>query len=107
MFINKRTDSILEYLKRNKKATVEDLSTALYASESTIRRDLAELQTNGLIARYHGGAMLLEDAGEISLFARSEQDMRDKEICAAIAVNRLPKFNTVFIDNSSTCRALA
>ena len=107
MFVNKRTDSIMEYLKTNKKATIEELGKALYASESTIRRDLAEMQKSGLIARYHGGAMLLEDFGEISLFVRSERDMRDKELCAAIAVNRLPKFNTVFIDNSSTCLALA
>lgn len=107
MLINKRTDSILSYLKQHKKATIDELSKALYASESTVRRDLTDLQKSGLIARYHGGAMILEDSGEISLFVRSEQNAQDKEQCAAIALNYLPKFNTVFIDNSSTCLALA
>ena len=106
MFINKRVDSILEYLKFHRQATIEELSKELYASHSTIRRDLVEMEENGLVKRYHGGAILLKDRNEIPLSVRTEQGMNEKECCAEIAVQHIPDFNTVFIDNSSTCLAL-
>ena len=107
MFVNEKANLVLDYLKLHKKASIEELSKAIYASESTVRRNLTELQNSGLIARYHGGAILLEDTGEVSLFGRTEREINDKTQCANIALRNLPAFNTVFIDNSSTCLALA
>lgn len=107
MFVNEKANLVLDYLKLHKKASIEELSKAIYASESTVRRSLTELQNSGLIARYHGGAILFEDTGEVSLFVRTEREITDKTQCANIALRNLPAFNTVFIDNSSTCLALA
>lgn len=110
MFVNERASQIIEYLKVHKKATIGELSKALFASESTVRRDLTEMQEAGLVARYHGGAILLEGVGEVSIFARAEKDAESKNRCADIAIKHLSPFaafNTVFIDNSSTCLALA
>lgn len=113
MFVNERAYQIMDHLKIHKKATIAELSKALFASESTIRRDLAEMQEQGLIARYHGGAILLEGIGETSIFFRAEKDQEAKDACAAIAQKHIPPptgpepVNTLFIDNSSTCLALA
>lgn len=110
MFINERANAIIEYLRIHKKATISELAEHLYASESTVRRDLAEMQSSGLIARYHGGAILLDGSGEVSIFARAERDATAKEACALNAIEKLDgliKYNTIFIDNSSTCLALA
>ncbi len=110
MFVNERANSIIEYLRIHKKATIGELAEHLYASESTIRRDLAEMQSVGLIARYHGGAILLDGNGEVSIFARAERDATAKDACAKLAIeklNGLIQYNTIFIDNSSTCLALA
>lgn len=107
MFINEKATLILDYLKLHKKASIEELGKAIFASESTVRRSLTDLQNSGLVARYHGGAILLEDTGEVSLSVRTERDIADKKQCANIALNNLPPFNTVFIDNSSTCLTLA
>ena len=110
MFINERANSIIEYLRVHKKATISELAEHLYASESTIRRDLAEMQSIGLIARYHGGAILLDGNGEVSIFARAERDSAAKDDCAELAIEKLDgliKYNTIFIDNSSTCLAFA
>lgn len=110
MFINERANAIIEYLRIHKKATIGELAEHLFASESTVRRDLSELQSVGLIARYHGGAILLDGNGEVSIFARAERDAASKDACAELAVtrlNRLISYHTIFIDNSSTCLALA
>lgn len=107
--ITQRTNQIIDYLKVHKKATVSELSAVLFASESSIRRDLKEMQNSGIIARYHGGAVLLDGTSEISMFARSEFATEDKNACAEIALRHIPTqcYNTIFIDNSSTCLNLA
>lgn len=103
----KRSLSIIEYLKKNKTATVEELSSYLYVSAATVRRDLNEMQKLGQIERSHGGAVLVEDADEISIFVRQIKNAREKERAASVALKHLPEFTTVFIDNSSTCLAIA
>jgi len=106
MSYTERSLSILEYLKKNKKASVEELSAYMYVSAATIRRDLNEMQKMGQIERSHGGAILVENADEISIFVRQIKNAREKERTASVALKRLPEFSTVFIDNSSTCLAL-
>lgn len=107
MFVNQRFKLIADYLKEKKKATVEELAALLYVSPATIRRDLLEMQKMGVIARTHGGALYIENSAEISIFVRLEKNAREKEQAASVALGHLPPFQTVFIDNSSTCLALA
>ncbi|MBQ7324032.1 MAG: DeoR/GlpR transcriptional regulator [Clostridia bacterium] len=107
MPINDRTKKILDYLKETKSASVEELASMLYVSGATIRRDLNKMQKLGQIERSHGGAILMENADEISIFIRQTKNAREKENVASIALKHLPPFKTVFIDNSSTCLALA
>lgn len=104
---SERTNAIIEYLKKNKTATVEQLSRTLFVSPATVRRDLTEMQKLGQIERNHGGAVLVENADEISIFIRLAKNAKEKEQTATLALNHLPDFSSVFIDNSSTCLALA
>ena len=97
----------MDFLKEHKTAYVRELAHSLYASEATIRRDLAELKKMGLIERSHGGAVLPENADEISMFVRINKNAREKERAASVALKILPDFKTVFIDSSSTALALA
>ena len=107
MFTNERQNKIMDFLKEHKTAYVRELAHSLYASEATIRRDLAELKKMGLIERSHGGAVLPENADEISMFVRINKNAREKERAASVALKILPDFKTVFIDSSSTALALA
>ena len=107
MFVNERFNSITEYLKERKRASVTELSNVLYVSPATVRRDLLEMQKMGLVARTHGGALYLDNSDEVSIFVRLEKDSLEKELTASVALDRIPPFQTVFIDNSSTCLALA
>ena len=107
MALNERQNGILAILKESKRADVAKLAKALFVSEATIRRDLAEMKSMGLIERSHGGALLPENAEEISIFFRMEKNAREKEKAATKALPHIPYFKSVFIDSSSTVLALA
>ena len=107
MALSERQNEILRILKNDKKAAVSSLAEELYVSEATIRRDLAEMQNMGLIERSHGGAILPDNADEISIFFRMEKNANEKERAVTKAILHIPPFKSVFIDSSSTALALA
>lgn len=107
MFTSERFKMISDYLKEHNRATVDELSHVLYVSMATVRRDLSEMQKLGMIQRTHGGAVFIDNADEVNIFVRIEKNANDKEKTAGIALPHLPEFSSVFIDNSSTCLALA
>ena len=107
MALNERQNEILSLLKEKKKASVSKLAKAFYVSEATIRRDLIEMQSMGLVERSHGGALLPENSEEISIFVRMEKNANEKERVATKALPYVPFFKSVFIDSSSTALALA
>ena len=107
MALTERQNEILKWLKENKSAGVNELSKALFVSEATIRRDLAEMKSMGLVERSHGGALLPENAEEISIFFRMEKNANEKERAATKALPYIPSFKSLFIDSSSTALALA
>lgn len=107
MFTSERFKMISDYLKEHSRATVDELSHYLYVSMATVRRDLAQMQKLGIIQRTHGGAVFIDNADEVNIFVRIEKNANDKEKTASIAITHIPEFSSVFIDNSSTCLALA
>ena len=56
-----RLKEIIAILNKHGQITVRELSVHLIASEMTIRRDLNDLEEDGIIRRTHGGAILLGD----------------------------------------------
>lgn len=105
MFTKERFKIIEEYLKKNSRATVEELANLLFVLKATVRRDLTEMEKLGQIKRTHGGA-IYNNQDELNIFVRIENNSKDKEETAKIALKNIPQFNTAFVDNSSTCLAL-
>ena len=103
MLVNERHDKILNILKERKSATVNYLASVLYISKSTIRRDLATLQSKGFIKHEYGGAILVDEASYTlpiefrTLKAKSEKRNIGKE--AALLVE---DGDVIFLDSSST-----
>jgi DeoR/GlpR family transcriptional regulator of sugar metabolism len=63
--INERQHIILELLGHNDQTTVKELASRLNVSSVTIRQDLNFLESEGLLKRVHGGAVL-KDADDLS-----------------------------------------
>lgn len=103
-----RRKRIVELVTKKTFVTVEELSQALFSSESTIRRDLVYLEKEGVIRKTHGGAGLLrEDYVEWPLLFRQKDNTDLKEIIANKAISHVKNDQTLFIDSSSTCFFLA
>ena len=66
MLNKEREQEILNILKMtNGFVTVKSLCDTLYASESSIRRDLQSLEKRGLVKRNYGGAELVTNFSHI------------------------------------------
>lgn len=107
MLLEQRHRSILDYLNRKKSITVQELSAMLFVSEATIRRDLSEMEKQGLLKRSHGGAVLFESSsGETSLLVREQKNVREKQSIAHLALDFISSNSTIFMDSSSTAGML-
>jgi DeoR family transcriptional regulator of aga operon len=58
--LNRRSEQIIKVLLRTGSATIEEILEVAGSSAPSIRRDLARLESRGLIRRTHGGATLVE-----------------------------------------------
>lgn len=103
MLIIDRHQQILEILKRERSAGVTRLARELFASEPTIRRDLAYLEEQGYLKRVYGGAVIggAPDR-EIPYNVRAEEQGDAKTIIARKAAKYLHKGAVIFLDGSST-----
>lgn len=104
-----RRQQILEIMRRNNQfVSVEQLCNELFSSGATIRRDLHDLETNRLIRRTRGGAILVEGStSEDPIAFRENQNSMKKQIIAELASRHIHDGMTLFLDSSSTVGALA
>lgn len=103
-----RQHQILDLLKEERFVTVNYLCSKLYASEATIRRDLAEMNEKGLLYRVRGGAASIDGTNEDApLLLRTNTEIAKKQIIASLALNYISENDTIFLDSSSTISTLA
>ena len=87
MFSEERQQKIAEMLKRKLSLKVNDLATFFNVSESTIRRDLRDMEEVGLLSRTHGGAVSFSVTNFEPTFKEKEDENLDKK--TSIAKERL------------------
>lgn len=102
MLKTERQDEILAILKKNKYASVQELGAALYASQPTIRRDLAQLEAAGYVMRSHGGVILRDERIDTPVAFRSSTKTRQKMLISHAAAGLIGDSRTIFIDASTT-----
>lgn len=107
MSFKERENAILEYLRQNRRATIDELCAHLFVSEPTMRRDLAALNSAGKIIRTYGGASYKSELGE-----NLPQEIREREQSdAKMAIGKkclslIKEGDTIMVDASSTGLAL-
>lgn len=108
MFSSERHAQILSCLEKNNSISVQELSARLYASPSTIRRDLTELEAQGFLRRIHGGAVLTAGSTfDTPASLRRIQQLTEKRRIAELATRFLKPSASYFFDSSSTSCMLA
>lgn len=108
MFKNERFTKILNLLQTKKTLSTKELQDKLYVSNSTMRRDLIELEKMGKITRKFGRVELIRsDNIELSYLFRKQEHSEAKRYIADIASTFLSDNQSVFADSSSTVSGLA
>lgn len=108
MFQIDRHRNIYKYIAKNKNATVNDLAMIFDVTTMTIRRDLDKLESDGLIKRVHGGAIVNTNIEVESLFNDKEKTFLKEKIKIAQEAAKLVKDNhTIILDAGTTCMEIA
>lgn len=109
MLNKERQQEIMSILKATKGfVTVKQLCDALFASESSIRRDLKSLEERGLVKRSYGGASLVVNFSNIVTFnRRTRENTAAKKEIAKKAAELIKDGDIIFLDQSSTAFYLA
>ncbi len=98
-----RRRSIVEQLNRTGEVAVDELAKLFSTSEVTIRKDFIELESNGLLLRKFGGAILLPtSSSELS----NEKASPYKKAIAAAAASLIKDHNRIIIDSGSKTATL-
>jgi DeoR/GlpR family transcriptional regulator of sugar metabolism len=101
----KRRAMILEHLRSNGAASIQELADAIGGSQSTIRRDLEHLTEAGYLERTHGGALLLPPMRatfEMEHKVNAQMRHGQKVAIGIEAARRLASHESVIFDSSST-----
>lgn len=106
MLTTERKALILSTLEAQGRIVAKDLSRQLNLSEDTIRRDLRELASDGLLQRVHGGALPASPA-LADLATRRKVSVDDKTAIAKAAAAMICPGQIVFLDGGTTTVAVA
>lgn len=103
-----RKRTIVELVSEHDGCAVETLATELDYSKATIRRDLRELEEEGLIERSHGGAVPVTTIGKEQTYGQKEvQNLEVKRAIAERAVKEIHSGQVVFFDSGTTTMQVA
>ena len=102
-----RRAEIIRFAETSGPASVTELAEHFAVTASTIRRDLAQLESAGQLARTYGGAMATPAHGESSLQQRLGEAFAEKLAIARWAAQQIEPGDAVVLDAGSTVAALA
>lgn len=105
--VRTRRDAIVDLAMSTELAGVKELSERFDVTESTIRRDLASLESDGHLARTYGGARAMVSHPEAGLSKRLGEAYREKRAIARWAAAQIQPGETVLLDGGTTTGALA
>lgn len=103
MLPEERKRIIVETVTEEGGCSVAELAGQLDVSKATIRRDLGDLESEGLLERSHGGAVPVRTvASEQTYGQRGIQNLDAKRAIAARAVKEIREGSVVFFDGGTT-----
>ena len=103
MLTTDRHALILHTLKNQGTITIHELVQLTNTSESTIRRDLSQLEKDMRLKRVHGGAAAIErKMMEPSMSEKAHRNTKQKQAIAKYAADLIEDGDCIYIDAGST-----
>lgn len=103
MITEERHQLIVSELKQKGSVRVADLVEKFNISESTIRRDLVQLEALNYLKRVHGGAVPVQNKFvEKSFNDKSHQFVTQKDLIAQYAASLVAEGDSIYLDSGTT-----
>jgi len=103
MLTEERYEYIINKIKRESSVKLQSLVEELNTSESTIRRDLDELEARGILKRVRGGAISLSNfTQDLSINTRREENTQSKIVLGEYAASLVNEGDCVYLDAGTT-----
>lgn len=108
MLATQRMVFILKEINRNGSVKLKEICKALDTSESTIRRDLEELEKQNKLRRVHGGAIkeslnsILNESKELPMLVKKDLQKEVKTALCAKCASIIEDGDCIFIDGGTT-----
>ncbi|WP_432353029.1 DeoR/GlpR family DNA-binding transcription regulator [Sporosarcina sp. A2] len=103
MLESERHHLILKLLTHNQTVRLQEIADETGSSESTIRRDLIELERQKKLKRVHGGAAKLQGKlQESTMSEKTSKNLQIKQQIGCLAASHIEEGDTVYLDAGST-----
>jgi DeoR family transcriptional regulator, glycerol-3-phosphate regulon repressor len=102
-----RHRAILDAVSQSGQARILDLASRLGVSDETIRRDLKDLEADGLVQKIHGAVIPPEPLGEPRFDRRMGQEAEAKKAIAKMAAAQVRDGDAILLDTGSTTAYVA
>ncbi|WP_394232432.1 DeoR/GlpR family DNA-binding transcription regulator [Niallia oryzisoli] len=107
MLTPERHQLILQLLKEKGIVKLQELIDITNTSESTIRRDLIQLEEEKQLKRVHGGAARLQGKlQEPTMIEKSSRNLQQKQEIAKYAAGLVEEGDSIYLDAGSTVREM-
>jgi DeoR family transcriptional regulator, fructose operon transcriptional repressor len=107
MLTPERHQIILQLLKEKNTIKIQELVDLTETSESTIRRDLSQLEEEKHLKRIHGGAARLQGKlQEPSMNEKSTKSLQEKRLIAQYAACLIEEGDCIYLDAGSTIQEM-
>lgn len=90
------------YIMKNETVSIDDLCREFSVSKNTVRRDINELQKNGIITKVYGGVKINKEERLIAYEQRNITNMQAKISIGKKAADFIEDDDVIFIDSGTT-----
>ena len=98
----RREQKIISLLETRREISVNELSQILDISVSTLRKQLAVMQTNGLVIRTYGGIMSVNRVPDETFDSKLHKNIAEKRKIAEKARSMIPAGSTIALGSGTT-----
>ena len=107
MLTQQRHRIILDLLKEKSVIKIQEIIDLTNTSESTIRRDLSQLEEARFLKRIHGGAARLQGKlQEPSMIEKASKNLQEKRSIAQYAASLIEEGDSIYLDAGSTTKEM-
>lgn len=102
-----RKKFIVDYLEENYSVKINQLSKDLKVTRETVRKDLYELEKQGLIRKVLGGAVIENSKLKSTYKKRKLENYEEKQMIAQKAISFIEPNDSIYLDYGTTVYCLA